>query len=259
MKTNNQEKTSSKVRVARMVNALTFALQSLKASAQYSDLGRRQLQDVHSVWLLGGYLYEAIHLVDDLSSAYGRSPRFAKLDAFARNIRPFREVIAEFNLNPSFTMDWGGDVTRKMIAAKGSPFFATAAQSLTAQGVMYPGVFTLDTEHFRDATDNLVTDEELDDLVKHGLVSYAEMFIDAAIKFVGERLPDNEIPVEPSPQPSKPLAFVATLNGGRVEGPEMLPEPDFRMGLVLGVDIPECHNRVPVCFGGDFDPDACEV
>lgn len=238
-----------------MVNALTFALQNFESSDRFKDEGRKALQGIHSVWLLGGYLYEAVHLVDDLSTQYGREARFKRLDQFAKNSRPFRDLFAEFNLNPAFNMDWGGETTRKAIASLGNSTLYHTPQALD-EGAVYPGIFTLDIHYLQDKADTLVTEEELNGLIRHGLATYSRQFIEAGIEFIGERPEKNfKDPLNPE-NDFKPKAVAVGFASMSLE-PEIttLSEDDLKFIRSLPDDM-ECHNRVPVCFGGDYDPDA---
>lgn len=240
-----------------MINALTFALQSHAVTQHLEDKPRKALQGVHAVWLLGGYLYEAIHLVDDLSTRYGRESRFKRLDQFARNIRPYRELLAEFNLSPGFSMDWGGETTRKQIALLPNSTLYHQPETVD-DGLIYPGIFRLDIQYLEEVTSDHATEDELEDLIRHGVQTYAQQFIEAGIEFIGTK-PGRQPESEDLPKAAPPIAVAVGFASGPAKFEPELPEPDFRMGLVLGVDNPECHARVPVCFGGDFDPDACEV
>ncbi|MDI1240460.1 MAG: hypothetical protein PSX80_00900 [bacterium] len=284
-KTTNHEETTAKSRVARMVNALTFALQNFESCDRFRDESRRALQGIHSVWLLGGYLYEAVHLVDDLSTQFGREARFKRLDQFSRNSRPYRELFAEFNLNPAFNMDWGGDTTRKAIASLGNSTLYHTPQALD-EGAVYPGIFTLDIHYLQDKADTLVTEEELNGLIRHGLATYAHMFIEAGIEFIGERPQKNfEDPLFPengfTPKPAARAVGFASGNskdtftqsdlakaeaiGFAAENPLTIDsddddwephDPERTARILATCDPNEVHCRVPVAFGGDYDPDA---
>ena len=63
------------LRVARLVNALTFCELIYNTRQPHLEGNYRRLLRAHSVWLLGGYLYEALHLVDDLSAEAIEPPR----------------------------------------------------------------------------------------------------------------------------------------------------------------------------------------
>jgi len=244
-----------------MVNALTFALQSHELGRLFDNKVRQALQGVHSVWLLGGYLYEAIHLVDDLSTQYGRETRFRRLDLFSRNIRPYRELFAEMNLNPAFNMDWGGDTTRKAIASMGNTTLYHTPEALD-EGAIYPGIFKLDLHYLEDKCGDFVLDEELNDLIRHGFVAYAQMFIKAGIEFIGQK-PDGNFVDPLAPEKGSPPKAVAAAVGFMPSPPfadVSVPEPDIDPAIMAKIfatcDPDEAHSRVPVCFGGDFDPDA---
>ena len=262
MKNTTHEEITSKSRVARMVNALTFALQSHAVTPHLEDKAREALQVVHSVWLLGGYLYEAIHLVDDLSTRHGKETRFKRLEQFARNIRLYRELFAEFNLNPSFNMDWGGDTTRKAIATMGNTTLYYTPEAVD-DGAIYPGIFRLDIQYLQDKSDQLVSDDELDGLIRHGLRTYAQMFIDAGIEFIGERPGKNFIDpfdpekgAPPEAAAAKAVGFASMPAEPAVDEPEYEVDPEIMAKIIATCDPDEVHSRVPICFGGDFDPDA---
>ena len=74
------------LRVARLVNALTFC--ELAKQCRHEDAGYTLFQKKYVTFLTGGYLYEAVHLVDDLSQNFGTSYHFRELMRFAASMRP---------------------------------------------------------------------------------------------------------------------------------------------------------------------------
>jgi hypothetical protein len=213
------EEATSVMRVARMANALSFANEIYKSAKGVTDAKRRTLLQLHATWLMGGYLYQAVHLVDDLSTQYGRSARFRGLMRFAEEINGFREVFAEFNLSPAFSMDWGGDGTRQTIASLELDFPGVVRNEFDASdpGCFFANVHRVDSFHLQDKLAKFISEEDLPGLI----LSFPEtilQFVSAAKQFIGGQGGSNT---------------------------RTMPK-----GYWNGVDDQNCHSRVPECFRG---------
>ena len=172
------------LRIARLVNALTFC--ELAKQCRHEDINYTHFQRNYTIWLMGGYLYEAVHLVDDLSANFGTSYHFRELMRFAASMRPYRELLAEFNCSPGFTMDWGGGTSERVCEAV--PFFAVNLASNRAgwnpRIPFYPDVMQIDSHWTGDQMEKCMPRSEAAEIANNGLDLFSKMFRMAAVTFI---------------------------------------------------------------------------
>ena len=189
MKNNISVEFTTKVttlRLTRLVNALTFCELIYRTRQPYLEQNYFRLQKAHSVWLLGGYLYEALHLVDDLAENFGTSHHFRELMRFATFMRPYRDVLAEMNQNPGFTMDWGGGTSEQVC---GLIVFDTADLAKSVAGSKprlpaYDETATIDSKWMYQRLRPLMDADLIQETVPDGLDLFSKMFRLAAVRFI---------------------------------------------------------------------------
>ena len=205
MKNNISVEFTTKVatlRIARLVNALTFCEMVGTTRQPYLDRDYLRLQKAHTVWLTGGYLYEAVHLIDDLSENFGTSYHFRELMRFAATMRPYRELIAEMNCSPGFTMDWGGGTSERVCE---TVHFETVELASWVLGSnpripVYGHAANIDAKWTFAQVGRFMDPVTINETVPDGLDLFSKMFRLAAVTFIeGEvlgRAPEEDLGVQ---------------------------------------------------------------
>ena len=179
------ENNTAVIRVARLANAIAFAERAyLDGLRDPKHVRARQTK--HAMFLLGGYLYEAIHLVDQLADRYGRLQCFGRLMYFSALSRKAREIVAEFNFNPAFSLDWGGGTTKQQVGEDPIDVLDMQRQCHRCeQGhVFFPNVYKLDFDWLAKATEKTVSKADLSDTIKHDFPQLVQAYLQGAVEFV---------------------------------------------------------------------------
>jgi hypothetical protein len=97
------------IRVGRLANAVAFAKRAHRDAVIHpSQIRRRQIHQ--STFLMAGYLYEAMQLIQDLTPKFGLAPH-SLIFCCSKSImdQKYREIITEFNFSPAFHQDIRSD------------------------------------------------------------------------------------------------------------------------------------------------------
>ena len=174
------------LRLARLVNALTFCELVRTKVSSFENQEYFCFKWKHAAWLMGGYLYEAVHLIDDLSENFGGSRHFRELMQFAAYTRPYRELLAEMNTNPSFTMDWGGGTSERECEAVHFTAEGIAAdRSGTNPRVQfYDEAWAVDAKWAAMQVMKFMPIEQANEIASDGLDLFSKMFRLAAVRFI---------------------------------------------------------------------------
>ncbi len=174
------------LRIARLVNALSFCELVRTAPQPYANRDHARLQKIFVQWLMGGYLYEAVHLIDDLAENFGTSYPFRELMRFAATMRPYRELFAEMNCSPAFTMDWGGATSERICETL---HFETKQLAEWMVGgnpriPVYAEAANLDAKWVYELVKQFMDPVTINETIPDGLDLFSKMFRLAAVTFI---------------------------------------------------------------------------
>ena len=174
------------VRLARVVNALTFCELSRSSFRHHRETAYAHFQFKHSYWLMGGYLYEAFHLVNELAGNFGTAFHFKDLMQFAAAVSEYEHLLAEMNCNPSFTLDYGGGTTEQICETVwlDNAKLAKGRDGSNPRVPFYDEVTQVDAEWLRQRSKQYLEFPHLTDVLQNGLELYSRMFRMAAVKFI---------------------------------------------------------------------------
>jgi hypothetical protein len=93
------------VRIGRLANVIAF---TRRAYLDADNLNRRlcDRQKSQATFLLGGYLYEANYLLNDLREPYGMQAYFGDLLILTGFLNARHEILTAFSFSPAFHQDW---------------------------------------------------------------------------------------------------------------------------------------------------------
>lgn len=182
--TTQNEDLSAVVRVARVANALSFADRATITGQLPQHIAQRQQQQ--ATFVIGGYLYDAIHLADELAETYAPMICFEGLLAFVMNAKKYRNIVAEFNFNPAFTLDWSGGVTREAVEEHYIDLESIEANCHRRElgHVYFPAIHSLDQTILAEKLAKEITEEGLVDFVREVMPLLTFLFVDGAVEFV---------------------------------------------------------------------------
>ena len=194
MKNNISHDHTTKVaalRLIRVVNALTFCeLARMSCRWHREDWGYLNFQSRHAMWLIGGYLYEAFHLVNDLSENFGTTFHFKELMHWAKSVAEYEELLADMNCNPAFTLDYGGETTGQICETVwiDNTRLAEARDGSNPRIPFYDEATKIDVDWLRQQTRQYLELERVHEFVNHGLELYSKMFRMATVKFLDTQI-----------------------------------------------------------------------
>jgi hypothetical protein len=148
----DQDDLSAIVRIGRLANAIAFADFILLNSSDLPIMVQRR-QVCQAVFLLGGYLYEAVHLVDELLPRYGNLPGFADLLIFRSAMNRHRDLLNEIAFSPGSHMESTDAKTKAMLDRHELDLCSLTAGCCIApdEGIWLHAVFALDVEPILEA------------------------------------------------------------------------------------------------------------
>lgn len=178
--------TTAMVRLARLSNAIAFTLQ-VQCDANSNpvrDIKDRQVY--HSTFLLGGYLYEAIKVVEDLKSEYCRRVSFAGLWHLHNDLANKHDVLAEMNFNIGYHHESDDRSTRKALAKMELPLteLKRSAFASMPQWTYYPTAYMVDTSVLIESLSNRMTKQDVFRYLRYDLVNVAERFLRVSEIFI---------------------------------------------------------------------------
>jgi hypothetical protein len=93
------------IRIGRLANVIAF---TRRAYLDAENLSRRlsDRQKTQATFLLGGYLYEANYLLNDLREPYGMTAYFSDLLILSGFLNARDEILTAFSFSPAFHQDW---------------------------------------------------------------------------------------------------------------------------------------------------------
>lgn len=181
--------TVAALRLTRVVNALTFCELARMSSRVHGDAAYGKFQQNHALWLTGGYLYEALRLINELAANFGSAYAFKDLMQVASSLAEFEPLLEDLSDNPSFTLDAGGTTTERICES----CFTTNIKLAEARDGSNPRIPFYDETVELDSFWLLRQSEAygkdaVRDFVNNGLDLYSKMFRIAAVKFLDTQI-----------------------------------------------------------------------
>lgn len=174
------------VRIGRLANAIAFAKYAYTEKYRDEDEMTRRRQVYQSMYLLGGYLFEAMRLVDELSTRYGNRPYFAELLVFGAATAKDREIFTEFIFSPGFHLESSAKATEDALNTQELELNSVlACCSYSEENEAYfHSVFAFDTQRLVEALEKNYSYEQLYEFTLSTMPQIAERFLDGASQFI---------------------------------------------------------------------------
>jgi hypothetical protein len=179
--------TTAMVRLARLSNAIAFTFQvQIDASSQPENIRNRQVY--HSTFLLGGYLYEAIKVIEDLKRHYCRRVCFAGLRQLHNDLVKNHDVLAEMNFNIGYHHEANDNSTRSVLRRMELPIAELKRSALAPAPHLtyYPTAYMVDSNVLFDSLVGLMTKQQIAKYVRNDLDRIARRFLRVSETFIKE-------------------------------------------------------------------------
>ncbi len=173
------------VRVGRLANAIAFAKFAYQGNYDHLDECTRRRQVYQAMYLLGGYLFEAMRLVDELTKRYGNNPYFAELLVFGAATAKYREIFTEFIFSPGFHLESTAKATEDALERQELALNSVlACCTLEPDDTYFHSVFAFDTQRLVEALEKNYSYEQLYEFTIIEMPQIAERFLAGASQFI---------------------------------------------------------------------------
>src|SRR4030095_6412799 len=197
MKTTTKTKTSyskqtkedlwAMIRVARLANVIAFTERAY-LDAKFHDRGVKRRQFQQATFLLGGYIYEAVQLLNELKAKYTNAPFFSEFLVFLSKLRADCDILVEFSYSPAFHQDWRSSKTLEALDWRELDLCSLAASCLTEgyqpSDTYFPVTHQFDSDSIIESFKGNVPTDELNNFARYELHKLAERFLCGATEFI---------------------------------------------------------------------------
>jgi hypothetical protein len=175
------------IRMGRLANAVAFAKRAHRDAVIHPlQIRRRQIHQ--STFLLAGYLYEAMQLIEDLTPKYALSPAFSDLLLFKSIMdRKYRDILTEFNFSPAYHQDIRSDRKLDELDPDKFDLSALSAACYSSEDIAflhYPVIYKFYTARIAEGMSDRYNREQFILFLKVDVIFCAERFLTAAGDFV---------------------------------------------------------------------------
>jgi len=179
--------TTAMIRLARLSNAIAFSMLAMSDNDRHPEAVKVR-QTHHATFLLGGYLYEAAKVIEDLKPQYCRRVSFSDLWYLHNDLVNNHDVLAEMNFNIGYHHEADDRSTRKVLAKMELPLTELKRSAYATPHAMtyYPTAYDVDTKALFNSLSNRMSKDEVSKFVVHDLARIAERFLTASEKFIKE-------------------------------------------------------------------------